>query len=112
MFATGRLEKDTLICWYNGHFSNHFNANTNSNSLFNVGWYQRNGAHWCLIVCDGSKSNCGSRFINSSPRSQANLRPFMGYLRGSIRIILTTTRRINEGEELFYDYGELYTISD
>ena len=61
---------------------------------------------WPGYVIDAEKGGNMCRFLNHSEKP--NLEPVAVFHKGLIRIILRTTRRIQKGAQLTYDYGVDY----
>lgn len=64
------------------------------------------GGKWLCLDATGNTNSWG-RYINHSPPSMANIRPFRPLMvRGKWRVGFTAVRDICVGEELLYSYGQ------
>lgn len=66
LFTTKNIKADTLVGIYCGLVGTHLDSSSNSDSLFELGWFRREGL-WASLVVDGRVGNDGSRFVNSLP---------------------------------------------
>lgn len=115
VFATVPIPAGTIITSYLGEICTNESA-TSNDSLFTLGWIRQK----CLMICPVNYSNV-ARFINSSDVNN-NCKCEIGLLRYTdkeesekgenyeICVVISTTKHVDEGEELKYNYGSYYPL--
>ncbi len=104
-FMQEALPADSFVMEYTGHFRPYSQEETIFQNAYCFQYPMRNSVSGIYVVDSLTGGNL-SRFINHA--TKPTLKALCAFDRGLIHIVLITTRAIEKGEELTFDYGRDY----
>lgn len=113
-FATVDFRRGERVCSYEGEqlsrsaVAARYGASGGGEYLFEVA--APSSGNRAGLYIDGRRSAHFSRFVNHAEHGNCRPRPVVLAGGASGRIDLVATRRIRAGEELTFDYGEVYWV--